>query len=298
MQKVLIFGASGMLVHKAWQIFRSYCDTYVTLKGPFSRYAHYNLFDKEHAFDNVDVSQPRLTREIIEQLKPDVVFNCAGVIKQSPLGKNPLEAIEINALFPHSLAQICNKLDIRLIHISTDCVFSGKKGSYTESDHSDAEDLYGKTKFLGEVSYGKALTLRTSMIGHELNSQLGLLEWFLSQADKRVKGYTKAIFSGFTTKVFCGIILDIIRYHRNLCGLYHVSSEPISKFELLSLIKEIYKLNIELEPDNQFICNRSLDSTHFCRITKFSPPSWREMVVDMYRDCEFYNKISRSTSLG
>ena len=202
---------------------------------------------------------------------------------------DPLISIEANALFPHRLANVCNGLDIRLIHISTDCVFSGRKGGYTEESRSDAQDLYGRTKFLGEVSYGKALALRTSIIGRELNSQHGLLEWFLSQEGKKVKGYKKAIYSGFTTQVLCGIVLDIIERHKGLKGLYNVSSEPIDKFSLLSLIKDVYKLNIGIERYEDFVCDRSLDSTKFRMVTGFIPPTWREMIVDMHNDPIPYN---------
>jgi len=291
--KVLILGGNGMLGHKAWMVFRRHFDTYITVRRSFSYYEHYNLFDKQQTFDNIDVTCFETVKEVIERIKPQVIVNCIGIIKQLSASNGPLESIKINALFPHCLAKICNNSGVRLIHISTDCVFSGNKGQYTEDDPSDAEDLYGKTKFLGEVTYGGALTLRTSIIGHELNSQRSLLEWFLSQKGKRIKGYTEAIFSGFTTKMLCDIILDIVGHHKELSGLYHISSEPIDKFNLLSLIKQIYKLNIELEPDDRVVCDRSLDSGRFRKIAGFRPFSWEEMVVDMHNDVAFYEALRR-----
>ncbi|MFH1318715.1 MAG: SDR family oxidoreductase [Candidatus Omnitrophota bacterium] len=290
-ERVLILGGAGMLGHKAWQVFRSCCDTYITVRWPFSYYEHYGLFDREHTLDNVDVSETGVIQKAIEKISPDVVINCVGIIKQSQAINNSRESIEINALLPHQLAQICNNLNIRLIYISTDCVFSGRKGQYTEDDFSDAEDFYGKTKFLGEVNYGKSLTLRTSIIGRELNSRHGLLEWFLSQKGGVVKGYTKAIYSGWTTMALCDIILDIIKHYPDLAGLYHISSEPIDKFSLLSLINKIYQLNIEIKPDSEFVCDRSLDSARFRAVTGFKPLSWEEMIVRMYNDSRFYDNL-------
>ncbi len=291
--KVLILGGTGMLGHKAWQTFRSSCDTYITVRRPFSYYKHYDLFVQERTLDNVDATCFQSVQEIVDRVKPQVILNCVGIIKQSPASNEFLKSIEINALFPHRLAEICNRSGVRLIHISTDCVFSGKKGQYIEEDSSDAEDLYGRTKFLGEVVSAKALTLRTSIIGRELNSQHSLLEWFLSQKKGEVKGYTKAVFSGFTTKALCDIILNVIKEHKELSGLYHVSSEPIDKFSLLSLIKEIYKLDIEIEPYDKFVCDCSLDSTRFRKATNFKPFSWREMITNMYSDSAFYDQLGR-----
>lgn len=282
-----------MLGHKLWNICRFYYETYVTVRGPFYCYKHYDLFDDKFTVDNINIMQPGIVQEVIEKVNPDVVINCAGIIKQSQTINTPLESIEINALLPHRLAKICNDLNIRLIHISTDCVFSGKKGSYNENDPSDAEDFYGKTKFLGEVAYGKALTLRTSIIGQELNSQYGLVEWFLAQAGRTVKGYTKAVYSGFTSKVLCGIILNIIERYRDLAGLYHVSSEPIDKFSLLSLIREVYKLDIKIEACSDFVCDRSLNSGRFRAQTNFTPPAWREMITQMYNETAFYSALRR-----
>ena len=282
-----------MLGHRLWQTLRHRCDTCVTVRRPFSYYEHYNLFDKEQTFDNIDITCPKTVQEVIKIAKPQVIVNCVGIVKQLLADNDPLKAIKVNSLFPHRLAEICNSLRIRLIHISTDCVFSGNKSQYTEDDPSDAEDLYGRTKFLGEVAYEGALTLRTSIIGRELNSAHSLFEWFLSQAGKRVKGYTKAIYNGFTTKALCDIIFDIIKQHKELSGLYHISSDSIDKFSLLSLIKEIYKLDIGIESYDKFVCDRSLDSRRFRKAANFEPLSWRRMLVDMYQDSTFYETLRR-----
>jgi dTDP-4-dehydrorhamnose reductase len=212
-----------------------------------------------------------------------VVVNCIGLVKQIAAAKDPLLSIYINALYPYSLAQICQSAGSRLIHISNDCVFDGKKGNYIEKDASNADDLYGRTKYLGEVSYPThCVTLRTSIIGHELKRKQGLLEWFLSQ-EKSVKGYTKAIYSGFPTVEMAKIICDFVIPQKNLNGIYHISSEPISKYKLLKMIAEKYGKKINIEADDKFVCDRSLDSTLFRKKTGYIPPPWLELVDNMYK---------------
>jgi dTDP-4-dehydrorhamnose reductase len=229
----------------------------------------------------------------IATVQPQVVVNCIGIVKQHPLTKDPLVSISVNALFPHRLAQICRAAGSRMIHISTDCVFSGRKGNYVESDVADAEDLYGRTKFLGEVSYEGCLTLRTSMIGRELETSHGLIEWFLSQEGKTVRGYTRAIFSGFTTNALAEIIAQIITEHPEMEGVWHVASEPISKFELLSLMKQVYGLDIQIEPDETVVVDRSLNADRFRQATGFVPPPWPDMIEQMYQDPTPYSQLRR-----
>ena len=187
---------------------------------------------------------------------------------------------------------LCKSSKIRLIHISSDCVFSGKKGSYLETDQSDAEDLYGRTKFLGEVTYPHCVTLRTSIIGRELNSRLGLIEWFLAQTGT-IKGFTKAIFSGFTTDEISRILLQCVIPNPALSGLYQVSSDPISKYELLLLAREAFKKQIEIVPDSEFACDRNLISTRFREVTGYQPPSWPDLIEELAANSSFYDRIRK-----
>jgi dTDP-4-dehydrorhamnose reductase len=177
-----------------------------------------------------------------------------------------------------------------MIHISTDCVFNGKKGNYTEVDPSDAEDLYGRTKFLGEVSYPHTITLRTSIIGRELKTRLGLIEWFLAQKGE-IQGYKKAIYSGFTTDELSRIVMDYIIPRPDLSGVYNVSSDPISKFDLLGLAKESFRHNVNISPNEEFIIDRSLNSTRFRQATGYNPPSWPEMIEMMTQNSSLYENI-------
>lgn len=291
--RVLVLGGTGMLGHKLWQSFaRQFC-TYVTFRGSPDMYGGYELFDPSRTIPNVSATEFDSVARAVKIVQPSVVVNCIGVVKQDPTAKDPLTAISVNALFPHRLAHLAGEVGARLIHFSTDCVFSGRKGNYSEDDTPDAEDLYGRTKLLGEVTGANCLTIRTSMIGRELAGAHGLLEWFLSQTGSRVCGFRRAVFSGFTTAALAALIADIIAEHRDIEGLYHVAAEPITKFDLLSLIKEVYGLQIEIDPDETFACDRSLDGARFREATAFVPPAWPEMIAAMRRDPTPYEDLRR-----
>lgn len=236
----------------------------------------------ENIFTGVDIQDDSRVLDIFASVKPDIVINCVGATKHKDDGNQPINAIKLNALFPHRLAQICNLLGARLIHISTDCVFSGKKGFYTESDQPDADDIYGKTKALGEVLYGDALTIRTSTIGHELNTNYGLLNWFLSQ-ENRCKGFKNSVFSGLPTVVLAQVIRDHILNNKALNGLYHIAAAPINKYDLLKLIAQVYGKIIDVELDEDFVIDRSLDATKFNLATSFKPPEWPQLIQSMYQ---------------
>jgi dTDP-4-dehydrorhamnose reductase len=223
------------------------------------------------------------------------VINCIGLIKQmGHLARDPLFSISLNSLLPHRISLICRAAKIRMIHISTDCVFSGKKGHYTENDPSDAEDLYGRTKFLGEVTYPHCITLRTSIIGMELKNRLGLIEWFLAQKGT-IKGFRNAIYTGFTTDEIARIIARIIIPNPDLNGLYQVSSDPISKYDLLMLAKTAFRKEIDIQPDEEFRSDRSLDSTRFREATGYQPPSWQAMLTEMAASLPFYDSLRGSS---
>lgn len=233
--------------------------------------------------DSVDANYFDSIIRALASIQPDIVINCIGIIKQLPAASDPLTAITVNALLPHRISLISRTAGARVIHISTDCVFNGRKGMYTENDQSNAEDLYGRTKYLGEVSYPHCVTLRTSIIGHELKGRYGLIEWFLAQTQK-VRGFRKAIYSGFPTIELARIILDYVLPNPELIGIYHVSSEPISKNDLLRFVAERYGKEIEIEPDEDFVQDRSLDSTIFREMTGYQPPSWDRLIEIMHSD--------------
>jgi dTDP-4-dehydrorhamnose reductase len=288
--KVLIFGGAGMLGHKLWQAYRDRYETWVTLRGRAQDYAGGQLFDPARVIGGVEAFNFDTLVAAFAQTRPDVVINCIGIIKQLPSAADPIISLTINALLPHRLATLCRASGARLIHISTDCVFSGRKGGYTEADTADAEDLYGRTKFLGEVAAPGMLTLRTSIIGRELQTANGLVEWFLSQgqAGRSVHGYTRAIYSGFTTLELARIIGQVIDDASSLTGLYQVSSEPITKFDLLGLLRDAFKLTAAIEPDNSVAIDRSLDGRRFRQATGYMAPDWPAMIQELRQDVTPY----------
>lgn len=288
--RVLVIGASGMLGHKLIQSWNERFEVWTTLKGKFTDYEKYGVFDKRRTFDLIDAEKIETVEKALLEIRPEVIFNAVGIIKQLPTSKNVIKTLAINSIFPHRLAETAEKINARLINISTDCVFDGEKGFYKEEDISNATDVYGKSKNLGEVMGENCLTLRTSIIGRELQTSHSLVEWFLSNRGKSVKGFLNAIYSGFPTIILADIIADLIENHRNLSGLYHVSAEPINKFELLELINEAYQTDIEIEPFADFKIDRSLDSTKFRNETGFNPLSWREMIKIMADDPTPYDE--------
>lgn len=280
--KVLVIGASGMLGSTVlrvlseksdWEVFGTVRDESV------KRFFSASIGERLRA--DVDVEHQDSLVRILDQIWPDMVVNCAGLTKHKPEAENPLVSIPINTLMPHRLSGLCKLVGARLIHVSTDCVFSGEKGGYVEDDFADARDVYGKSKALGEVHYPHAITLRTSTIGHELQSQFGLLDWFLSQ-EGRCKGYTRAFFSGLPTVVFAQVVRDMVIPHKELFGLYHVAAKPIAKFDLLKMIADVYGKTIDIVPDDKLVIDRSLDAKRFQSATGYVAPEWPELIKLMH----------------
>jgi dTDP-4-dehydrorhamnose reductase len=288
--KVLVLGGMGMLGHKVWQVFCPIFDTWVTVRMNRKNCRRFPFFNPTKIIDNINGNDFESLRVAIEEVQPDVVVNCIGIVKKLKESESAIQAITINALLPHWLEDLSVKNGFRIIQISTDCVFSGKRGNYEENDLTDPYDLYGRTKLLGEIVGNNSLTIRTSVIGRELQRAIGLLEWFLSQKGTKIQGYKYAIFSGFTTKVLADILANIIAEYPNLSGLYHISSQPISKLELLSLIKDILHLDVEIEPYEGLFCDRSLNSSRFLTLTHYQPPSWEEMINELSNEVEDYNE--------
>lgn len=279
--KILVLGASGMLGNAAFRLFAESDGLEVigTVRSEISK----RLFSESlHSalISGVDVENIDSLMRVFGKTRPDVVINCIGLVKQLAESDDPLAAIPINSLLPHRLARLCAVAGSRFIHISTDCVFSGSKGMYTEADLSDAKDLYGRSKYLGEVYYPNSITLRTSIIGHELEGARSLVGWFLGQSVS-VKGFRNAVFSGLPTVEIARLIRDHVFPNPELHGLYHVSANPINKYDLLRLVADVYGKKINIEADESFVIDRSLDSSRFRSVTGFQPKPWAELVRSM-----------------
>jgi dTDP-4-dehydrorhamnose reductase len=281
--KIIILGANGMLGHA---LFTRYSanpnfEVFGTIRNSNAALFSKAPFNK-NIFSDIDLLNFKSIKDVLFKLRPALVFNCVGLTKHNTLELNPKDCIEINSLLPHIIKSFCDEIDAQFITFSTDCVFSGSRGLYSEHDFADADDIYGRTKYLGEVIDNNSITIRTSIIGHELQTRHGLLEWFLSNT-KSCSGYTKAFFSGFPTAYLAKIIEEYILNRPNLSGLFHIASPAISKFELLTLINAAYKKNIHIVPDESIVINRSLNGSSFAEITGFMTPSWTEMVEFMHQ---------------
>ena len=280
--KILVFGASGMIGSAMLRVLSATPDWEVwgTLRSSATkRFFSGNQQDK--LVSGVDVEKHDALVRIFARVTPDVVVNCLGLTKHHKEAEDPQQALLLNALLPHRMADLCAVAGARLIHVSTDCVFAGTKGNYAEADAPDAVDVYGKSKHLGEVDYPHAITLRTSTIGHELQSAYGLLEWFLSQQGS-CKGFNRAIFSGLPNTEFARVVRDVVIPRPELRGLYHVGAEPIGKYELLKLIAKAYGKQIDIVRDDDFSIDRSLNSARFNKATGYKPEAWPELIQAMH----------------
>ncbi|MGB5920502.1 MULTISPECIES: dTDP-4-dehydrorhamnose reductase family protein [unclassified Arcobacter] len=297
-ERILILGVTGMLGHTLFKEMskNDNFEVFGTTRNKNSLKEYFTTEELSKIRDGVDADNFETVIRAIAGVQPTIIINCIGIIKQLPISKDPLTAITVNAQLPHRLSLVTRTANARLIHISTDCVFDGKKGHYTEKDFSNAEDLYGKTKFLGEVHYPHCITLRTSIIGHELKTNYSLVDWFMSQKNE-TNGFTQAIYSGFPTIEMVNIISNYVIPNKELSGLYHVSSNAISKYELLNIIKDVYKKVIKINAFDDFVLDRSINSTKFKEVTGYVSPSWQKLVEDMHYhvmndDC-YKNKFFR-----
>ena len=291
-KRVLVLGAAGMLGHAVFRFFSAdnSFETFGTLRSGSKR-RHFADFAADRILANVDVQNSDDLVSVFADVQPDIVINCIGIIKQLEASKNHLISLDINSSLPHRLAQLCRLGSARLIHPSTDCVFSGSQGMYAETDRPDADDLYGRTKLLGEVDYPHAITLRTSIIGHELDSANSLVDWFLSQTGP-VKGFSKAVFSGLPTIEFARVIRDHVLPNESLRGLYHLSVDPINKFDLLKLVADVYGKRIEITPNDDLVIDRSLNSDRFRAATGYSPTPWPKLISRMHAHLASYGNTN------
>ena len=283
--KVLVLGGAGMLGHKLVQVLPARFETFATVREltPSLQQANRNGATlvsgvSADAFDSIVA--------VVQRIRPTAVVNCIGIIKQKPEAKDPITSIRINSLLPHELAQLCEGIGARLVHISTDCVFSGTRGNYNERDIADPIDLYGHSKLLGEVVDHGAITLRTSIIGRELGTRNGLLEWFLANRGGNVDGYPRAVFSGLPTFVLAELIAEILDKHTSLSGLVHVSADPINKLDLLKLFDEAFETRTKIARNEDVVIDRSLDSSRFRAQTGFTPLPWSALVARMASDAK------------
>ena len=287
--RILILGGDGMLGHQLLKSYLGHHEVRVTVRRALEGYARYRLFNSDNTFANVDVLDFGRVAEIVRDYRPEAVINAVGIVKQRAESRDAIPSIEVNSLLPHRLSLLCADAGASLVHLSTDCVFSGAKGMYTEDDLEDAGDLYGRSKLLGEVADPHALTLRTSIIGLELSRNKSLIEWFLAQKGT-VKGFTRAIYSGFTTREMARIIELVLLQRPGLSGLWHVASSAISKYDLLSRFADrLGRDDVDIVADDTFVCDRSLDGSRFAAETGYVPPAWETMLDELAEEVQERN---------
>jgi dTDP-4-dehydrorhamnose reductase len=286
-----------MLGHKVWQVLAEHFDCWATVRGERPTGAAAAILDPERVVGGVCVARPATVARALDQTQVDVAVNCVGVVKQLA-GADAATMVRANSLFPHELALACHDRGARLVHVSTDCVFSGERGDYCEDDVADARDLYGRSKLVGEVAGEGLLTLRTSIVGRELGAPRGLLGWLIEQEGGTVRGFTRAVFSGLTTEALAREIAAVIAETPDLEGVWHAGGEPIAKHDLLVLARDALELDLEIVPDDSMAIDRSLDSTRYRRATGRTPPTWPEMIEALARDPTPYADRRAARSLG
>ena len=279
-RRILVVGASGMLGHEAIRVLAPDFEVWGACRNPEE------LPDlgvpAERMLGWLDATDANSAYELVERVRPDAVLNAVGIVKQRSDAKAAIPSIAVNSLWPHVLADACERAGARMVHVSTDCVFSGSRGMYREDDVPDAFDLYGRSKLLGEViDRENTVTLRTSIIGWQLGEPTGLVGWFAAHRGEPLKGYTRAVFSGLTTQALTEVVRDVVMPDESLSGLWHVSVEPIDKYTLLTMLAEKLGWEVEITPVDDPVIDRSLDSSRFRERTGWAPPGWDELLAEL-----------------
>jgi dTDP-4-dehydrorhamnose reductase len=283
-----------MIGHKFWQaLVGQRDDIFGTLHGRRDAFAHYALFD-DRIIEQFEAADFEGVTKLLNRLRPAVIVNCIGITKRKPEANDVAKMFMVNARFPHHLARwaACNRA--RVIHFSTDCVFDGADGNYSERSVVTAPDLYGQTKYFGELDYDHCLTIRTSMIGREITGHTELLEWFLAQRGRCITGYKNARYSGLTTLTMAELVPRIIDDHPQLSGRYQIAGPVITKYDLLCQLRDAFAIEVQIVPDETFHCDRTLQSHRFAQATGISIPPWKEMLADLARDQDFYDHAGGS----
>lgn len=280
--KVLVLGGEGMLGHQLCRHLGSHFDVWASYRGDPVPWIEYGDVPFERAVGGVDAMRMETVESALARVGPDAVVNCVGIVKQRAEASLAVPSIVVNALLPHALADRCESSGARLLHVSTDCVFSGRTGSYCEDDVPDPPDLYGRSKLLGELDRPGCVTLRTSIVGWEVAEFASLLEWFATQRGQTVRGYTRARYSGVSTMVLSDVIARVVEEWTGLSGLYHVAGDVISKHDLLVRLRDrLGWRDIIIEPDDAYASDRSLIAAKFTEATGWQPPSWQSMIEEL-----------------
>ena len=287
--KVIVLGASGLIGHKLFEKLSLRFETYGTLRLKREEYENDFFKDYDNFIDQIDVHDFDNLIKNLNRVNPDVILNCVGITKRKDEINLPLESIYVNSLFPHKLLSWAISNNKRLIHFSTDCVFTGKEGNYTELSLTNAEDVYGRTKALGEVNYKNGLTIRSSFIGRELSTNSELLEWFLSNTTESINGFKNALYSGVSTIFLAKTIGDIVEFYPELYGLRQLSvKKPISKHDLLIIAKDKFNKRVDIVAEEEFQIDASLNGDLLRKEISYGNPNWTDMMEELAADNRYY----------
>ena len=291
--RILILGGNGMIGHKMYQLItKIHEDTWITLRNNLSSYSYSEIYNPEKVIDNIDLINFKILLNQLNLTNPDIVINACGITIRRGIDALKSNSIILNSALPNFLNEWVTSNNKKLIHFSTYCVFSGKKGDYLDNDIKDAIDLYGLTKSMGEVIDSKfTITLRGSMIGRELENKTELFEWFLKQKNKTIKGFSKVIYSGISTTKMAEIVIKLIDQYPSLSGIYNISSKPISKFELLKLWNDYFDIKANIKIDNSYISNKNLISNKLFKAIELEQPNWDDLINQLNIDAELYNNL-------
>lgn len=279
--KILVLGITGLIGRYIFSVLYNSFDVIGTTRKKKVDLTDINLYQNKNILYNFDILKSSEVKNKIIDLRPDYIINCIGITKRK-ITDNDIDVIYTNSIFPHKLSKLSELFNCKVIHFSTDCVFSGDKGFYDEESNTDALDLYGKTKALGEIKYKNSLTIRSSFIGLELYDKTELLEWVLSQNGKKINGYKKTMYSGVTTLFLAQFVKKILNLNFTFSGLYNLSPKvPISKYDLIELIIEEFQLNINLIKEERTVHNPTLDGELLRKELNFIIPSWKQMLKEL-----------------
>jgi len=284
MKKILILGSTGMLGNSVTKAFLNSKENY-NLSCTYRQSSKGVMQTNKNLFSDVDLIEFNVLNKDVEELfseniNPTYIINCIGIIKPF-INNSRSDSIYVNSVFPHQLSERAEKCGVKVIHITTDCVFSGDKGNYSEEDGKDDSTLYGRSKALGEPASG-CMVLRTSIIGPEIHKDASLIAWAVSQKGKEVSGYTNHMWNGITTYTYGKICEKIIKYNLYEDGVFHLHSpSKVSKFELLSMINNRYNLNLSISPvEANEKCERSL-SSRFDLCRKLQIPEIKDQILEL-----------------
>ena len=285
--KVMILGGAGMLGHQVYLKLKTEfgaTNVAITLRKTKQHYDKFGIFKEAVAFDELDVLNFPQVEVALNKFKPDYIINCIGLtLRKKELG-DVEKCIQVNSMLPHRLAKWGELNNSRVIHFSTDCVFDGKKGNYTEKDIPTADDLYGQSKFLSEIIYPNSLTIRLSVVGRELEGKTEFIEWFLSHKGKSVNGFAGVNYSGLSTNVVAKELIRIIKNYPKISGTYQMASEPMNKFDILKIVNEIYQTKTEIKESADYKNDKTLNCDLYTQLTGFKKPSWKSMIAEMKQE--------------